>query len=347
MTAAPTGYNKLCLLASCLALIEVTACKATPKTERLWPAMSSFALSSRSRTIRTPRWDTLATLTPLKRDRDPTRFVALTTGFAYYDNASGELVRFDAAGKERGTSASINSANDGLSDVRDVRTLPHGRIAILDARRGELVIFSSNLASAKHIQLRQQARVEQFVPVDSGRFFLWTFDTSAPFVQVDSMGTAISGAAFPWGEYKQLHPLVRDGILATGDSYKDWAFAFVSGDGWVPLGVGTHTLQPYIESVAFPPVLERTFGNRTLSHIGRFTSSALSAVVDRGVLFVLFGGKSQLHGRIIDRYRVSDGQYLGSLIAPIGSHALATNNGKLLVFTLDTLVHVVKLGSQL
>lgn len=265
----------------------------------------------------------------------------LRDGFAYYDPVRNELLRFDPLGREIGTSAIALRGHDSLRDVRDVRLLPDGRVAILNAKRGALVILSSDWASATIIKLGVSTRVEQFIPLGQSGYMLWTFESDSSFAQVDLEGTSVARYDFPLPAYKELHVLARSGKLA-GGSDGSWAFTFSTGDGWFPYnGTVSHGLKPYIESVAFPAVVERTAGNRSSARVGRFRSAAQAAVVHGGVLHVLFGGKTDLRGRLIDEYRMSDGAYLKSRVAPAYILELAADASGLYAFTSGSITYVL------
>lgn len=314
-------------------------------SERVWPSVKVIPTLSHNRILLAERWDTIATLTP-KAAGFPFGFFVSSNGFAYYDQINHRLVGFDRKGNEVHTSDTALGGRESLGEIRNVRLLADGRIAALDANRHELVILSRDWSSMKRVNLRAKGRIEQFIPYGKSGFLLWTFDADRPFEVLDSAGAPLGTISILWPQYRGLHPLTRSGILAS-DENENWVYAFSSGAGWFPYrGAQSRGFQAYIEPLPFPAVLEQSEGSNTNAHLGRFTTAARAGIVVSGTFYVLFGGKSDLRGRLIDEYRMSDGTYLKSLVVPPDGVALAARAGKIYLLTADPVVRVLSRAIQ-
>jgi hypothetical protein len=87
---------------------------------------------------------------------------------------------------------------------------------------------------------------------------------------------------------------------------------FFTFGGARPLGAGAQ----YVEHVDFPRVVHEQDGNRTASTLDRPRLAARSLSVGETEVRVLFQGDSDVRGRVVDRYALETGEYLGSWLLP-------------------------------
>lgn len=303
----------------CAAGVLLLGCSESG-AERLWPAWSegSAGTNAGHRTLSYLVWDTIATIKPNAQGGAPLGFIVNREGFGYYDGVRQQILLFDSTGAEVRTSAEALSVSDSLLAVRDLQLLPTGQLAILEANAATLFVLSTNWKSARRIRLQTSDRVERFIPYGKSSFLLWTFNSSTPFIIVDSAGAVVRTFEFPWVPYGQLHYMSRSSGQLTRVVDDEWVFTFGLGNGWVFQGGGNtaSSFRHYVEPMPFPAVYEQIKGSVRTARMGRISQAAMSAAAIDGVLYVLFGGETRLRGQIIDAYQLSDGRYLRSIVAP-------------------------------
>lgn len=336
-------WSGLIVAISCV----VAGCNQGVDAETLWTANDDMMFTaSLERTLKRPAWDTAAILTPRQEGAAPFGFLVINGGFAYFDAMRQALIGFDQVGSETQTSVDALKPLPPIGRIRDLRSLADGRIAMLDADSASLIVLSSDWRSSKYIKLSQAVRVEQFAPYEASSFILWTYSDTLPFVVIDSAGKERSRRAFPWAAYENIPSIARGGQLVS-DGDGQWAFTMSSGPGWVASKYATEArLAAFIEPIRFPVVMRSRTANRTSSRLGRYTPSAISSALSNGIVYILFGGATELRGRLIDIYHVEDGKYIGSVLLPTAAVAIAIRRDDLFALIADSSVYVLRVSTS-
>ncbi|MES2176705.1 MAG: hypothetical protein V4550_02475 [Gemmatimonadota bacterium] len=176
--------------------------------------------------------------------------------------------------------------------------------------------------------------IDAFVPLTGNRFAAVTTDSAAPLVIFDNQGKRLSRNAFPSADFSALRPLMRQGWTATDDRLEHWVFGFAFGDGFVVLdtSAGALTRGRFIESTNFPDVIRRTQARKTDEILGAAVQTAVSIALRDTEVVVLYAGKDRtLAKRVIDRYSIHSGKYVGSYELPWVSRWIAAKGKRLFV----------------
>jgi hypothetical protein len=162
---------------------------------------------------------------------------------------------------------------------------------------------------------------------------LYLLRASRPFALIDSTAEEQARIAAPWNGYASLHFGARQGFLASDPSTGRWVFAFVFGDGWFAFRQTTPMSfrGQYAEHTDFPDVFVDSTRDRQSAYLGPSTEAARSIALHDSVLSVLFTGVSPLRGRVIDRFSVTTGEDLGSLLLPASASAIAVDGNRYVV----------------
>jgi hypothetical protein len=171
--------------------------------------------------------------------------------------------------------------------------------------------------------------VDQFAPLADGRAVLMTEHPDSALAVADTSGGIVQRLGLPGKEYADMHPLVRQGNLASGSNGR-WAFGFGMGDGWFGF---TDTRAeggrwPYVERAEFPKVVEKREGGTLTTQLASYTPcSACSMTIEGTDLYVLFGGRTENRHAVLDRYDLRTGRYRESLLLPARTTEAAVAKG--------------------
>jgi hypothetical protein len=279
-------------------------------------------------------WDTLLRL-PQTADSDrPGKVRWLGDHFVYFSDGSRRLMAIDAAGYERWALGPRLPSGDSLAAVADLRVLKDGRIAALDARSNRLILVRIDGTVQAELDLASLGRATDVVELDAGRLLVLTPEDSMPFAVVSASGRVVQRLRFPNPRYNDVHALARAGVLGGGAGGR-WVFGFRLGNGLVAFRdtIPGGPVAAYPESVRFPSVLEEVRPGFRSSRLGRITRTASAITVLRDQSFVLFGGESPDHGRIIDVYRFPSSSYAYSFRLPDKAVDLSSFDEDLIVLT--------------
>ena len=98
-----------------------------------------------------------------------------------------------------------------------------------------------------------------------------------------------------------------------------WAYSFDTAGEWIVFE-GHEVVERYshIEHVPFANVLvtDTEHGGSLASYDGNPTHTTAGLAVRKDTLFVLYFGTTEHSGRVVDKYDINTGNYLGSLLLP-------------------------------
>lgn len=285
------------------------------------------------RRVAVTRWDTLWTVGGALQDSillQPWRLAASGDRVYVFDGAAARVLAFSATdGFVAWMSGRKGSGPGEFKMVRDLEVGPDGRPMLLDVGNSRITTLERTGAVHHQIQLRSVGYVDQFAPLSDGGAVLLTEHPDSSLAVADTSGRIVQRLGLPWKEFANLHPLVRQGNLASGGSGR-WAFGFGLGDGWFGFS-GTRpdgNRRPYIERADFPKVVEKSEGGTRTTELASYTPcSACSMTIDGTDLYVLFGGRTDHRHAVLDRYDLRTGRYRESLALPTKATEAAVADG--------------------
>lgn len=154
----------------------------------------------------------------------------------------------------------------------------------------------------------------------------------SPIVSFDEALDSFRAIPLSWDGFSRLHPLARDAFLGSDPRTGDAAMVMVYGDGWFGFTGGSATgyVGMFAEHNPMPEIREQ--GNRRLITGGDLTGQGVA--VRDGVVTVLFEGATPEAKRWLDKFRLSDGSYIESLLLPhrINGFAVGPDDSYYVVF---------------
>ncbi|HET7631015.1 MAG TPA: hypothetical protein VFK16_01730 [Gemmatimonadaceae bacterium] len=285
------------------------------------PSLDSQA-TQQSRRVLATRWDTLAVVETASLGADlegAFRLAVVKHGLAVFADRGERLFVFDMVHKTWHASrpGAIRFARDLKADYR-------GRLLVVDQRATTLWSYSRAAALLDSERVGAIAGIEQIAPLPDGRIVAFAPDMPRPLFVLGA-GAANGLIALPDPRLQSWQPLQRQGLLASDPNSSHWVYALELADGWFSFdGVRSKGfVGQYVEHTPSPIVVSDSVAGGQANHLGRAVVSAISATVYGSVVSILFGGRTKLRDRVIDRYRRDTGAYLGSYILPDRCAAIA------------------------
>ena len=328
-----------------LLLCGLNACES-PQETSAYPVIDIFKAGSGERIVHAVAYDTVWTFgggadTLLV---SPIELAATPDGGLYVmDPGSQQVHRFTANGRHAWSWGKKGEGPRELMNVRAMAASPAGGIVLVDSRNRRIVSVSADGVWEREVRLEKlEGDVQHVIPLSSGNYLLTTTGEE-PFPVVSAEGTTIGALPSPWPEgFGQMHAIQLQGRAVHWQEDR-WVFGFTAGNGWFTFdGVGEGSLRgtyPYVEHAEFPGlgVQESRDGNTTIRSTGMLSRPSWSGY-DLGVrgdtLLVLPGGSSPIRLRVLDKYDLQSGAYLGSQELP-GPATRFAGHGDVL-FIIDT-----------
>ncbi len=312
-------------------------CVPDPVHVSLWET----AAEPGERTLHSVSWDTLwsfgsAADTTLLL---PLRIRPHSDGALVLDGLGQRIISLGPGGEVRWGFGSPGQGPGEFTALRDIRiSADERRVFAYDPGNGRVTILGMDGRPEAFVPLHETASSEVMAVVGDSLLVLIGAGDEAPVVYVSAAsGEVVSRTSLPWNEFNQLPNLVRQGTMASsGDR---WAFLFHWGNGFFAYR-GADVLPwfgQFIEHTPFPGVVIRSSGGpassvTTTSFAERPLCSACSAAIDGDHIYVLFGGATEYHRQVIDRYEWMSGRYVDSLLLPSPASEIAVREGR--VYTL-------------
>lgn len=318
-----TGY--LCLAIVGL-MLSAAACQADGEPDRVDSAAAK-------RRITVSAWDTVWTAGGSAEDSvllQPYLVAAGDSAVYVFDGGASRLLAFGAdRGALRWTAGRSGGGPLEFGRVRDLKLAADGSPVLLDIGNRRLTRVSPAGALAGETSLPAIGYADQMALLADGRTVLLTDHPDSAFAVVDGRGRLAERFTHPWSGFAALHPLVRQGSLASGAD-GTWAFGFSLGSGWQAFrgsrSIGE--LNPYVERAEFPEVVEKAEGNAVTTELASYTPcSACSVTMDGNDFLVHFGGLTNERRRLLDRYDGETGKYRESYLLPIEATAVSVSRG--------------------
>ena len=213
--------------------------------------------------------------------------------------------------------------------IRSISIDDHHRVLLADERNRRLTWLSDSGTLLRSVHV--EAGGGLVASAAGGAVLLFDVSNKAkPVAELDSAGAVLRRLAVPWPGFELLPDLVAGNVRLIG-SPDDSAFVvgFMVGDGWFgqSLARGQPTLGRYVEHLDFPEVVETATRRLILAKAYALQDGFLEA----GILHVLWNGAdTSTVLRLIDRYAVRSGEYLGSWRLPRPATAIAQSGDALI-----------------
>lgn len=268
---------------------------------------------------------------------EPARIAASGAGVYLADRHGGRVLRFDSAGRLLWSFGRKGGGPDEIAHPRALKLDRQGRTWLLDVRNARVLVLSPDGRPVLRVPLDAVGQLaDDLVPLSGDEALLWVLDARRPFVRLASDGRVVERIPFPWSGYARLHPMSAQLTLGNHPASGRWAAAFGMGDGFFGFDAPVRPAYRgrFVESIGFPEVVEHRSGTRlgvteTVTTLADPDFAAASVALSARRLYVLFRGRTEHRGRIVDVYDLADGGYLESFLLPRPVTQMAYGGGTL------------------
>lgn len=319
-----------------LAIISAPACSDDPKQ------INQLPVGEQERSVVELAWDTIFQIGGTESDtllQMTSRPVADSTGFTVVDVYAKRVLRFDHAGRLEWTYGNAGAGPGEFLNPRDIALDREGRTWVLDPRTARITVIGADGRGEALIPLDGlQYSPDALVPHPDGSATLVVANGETPLVRIGPEGQVLEQLAFPWSDHVRLSPLAAQVYTANDPATDLWVAAYSLGDGFYLYGEGTAVADriPFVEPVPFAVVTtnQRTVGPGRTERTSRIVDpifAAMSVTVSPERIYVLFAGRSEHRGRIVDSYSRHDGTYIESVALPGVVGGIAYHRGGFIV----------------
>lgn len=267
----------------------------------------------------------------------PGRIAADGRGVVLADLHGGRVLRFDSAGHLSWSFGRKGAGPDELAHPRDLKLDARGRTWILDVENGRLVVLDTLGRPARRIRLQAAGgQPDDFAPLRGGEVLLLVGDARRPVVRLGTSGELRARQPFPDLGFAELDPMASQLVVASHPGSGGWAAVFQLGDGLFLFGADGKPVAAgrFVEPVPFPEVVRRRSGGalgreETLTHLAEPVFAAWSITLSPQQLYVLFIGRTEHRGRLLDAYDLRDASYRGTYLLPRTVDQVAWGDGLL------------------
>lgn len=261
----------------------------------------------------------------------PTMLAYVGDRLAVWDRDRSQVVALAADGVVLWRYGTKGNGPGEFAGVTQIAADDERRLWVLDADNARISILDEDGRLVRAFRVPDVGFADRLVPVGDGQALLMGLDPMLHLV--DDEGNLVGSKPHPYGSYASLHPISAYNRAIHDADSDSTAFFFYYGGGFVSTDGGltpAAMLRPYVESVPFPEVtVDRTEAAdgsvTTSSSVNASRLAAKAGDADNGVLHLLFQGDTEYGERLIDRYSIGSGEYLGSLLLPDTARVIAVN----------------------
>lgn len=279
--------------------------------------------------LRRPNWEAAFRIGGGREDTlllDPHDIAADDHGVSVVDLVGGRVLRFAAEdGRLEWSFGGTGHGPDEFSRPMDLEVDGEGRTWILDTRNRRITILRRDGSVHERLPLERTGTVpDAFVPLPDLGALLLSSGRGTSMVELSPRGREVHEIRFPADDIVEMDPISAQLSTVNVPGSGQWVAAMVLGNRFFVLD-GTRKVAPtgwYAEPVPAPDVDVR------YSQDGE-NSRRVTRLMDRdpvigqqslgvadGRLYVLFAGRSEYAGRVVDVYSLPEGAYLESLLLP-------------------------------
>ena len=225
-----------------------------------------------------------------------------------------------------------------LVQPRAIAVDERGQVVIGDSRNRRLTWLTGTGMWIREATLPQSTGemttgvIEGIVPLRGGEYIVYQGDVQ-PWIRVADSGQLVEVVPLPWSGFRQMHPMQTLGKVTPGSSRGLWIFGFSHGNGFfVFSGTGNTVAYPYIDHSSFRDLVVQPIGGgrqgvqmRLDYPSGAVRRTAQDLAIRADTLYVL------VQNQVLDRYSVSNGEYLESIVLPGPIIRMAMTGDTLLV----------------
>ncbi len=250
----------------------------------------------------------------------PHRMAPAPDGGVYVlDLRSQQVHRIDSTGV-RWSWGQTGEGPHELGSVRAIAADPAtGGVILADTGRQRLLWLSPNgvVLRTVPVPLENAGLIRSIVALTDGSgYALSTTSSDAPVLLVTAVGSKGRPIPAPWDGFHRLSHLQWNGKVFAAPNGR-WGYAFESGNGWFVFGTDSVSAYPYVEHTDFPNVVSEYIGASRSTRLLSPPPHSGYDVASRGdTLYVLPGGETENAFRVLDKYSISSGEYLGSQTLP-------------------------------
>lgn len=227
----------------------------------------------------------------------------------HHVNAAGELVwSYGRRGQGPGE----------LMEVRVIGVDPQGNAIIIDNLNRRIVTVGrdGSLLSERPLP-NDVGHTTAVAALDDGNFAVGHF--TGPWALLSNDGDLLEHIEPPWEGFadKPFLEVVGQAIPVRGSNR--WVYSFDAAGEWIVFDGGVvQGRYPHIEDIPFPEVLvtKTENGATMVSYEGSPPITTAGLAVRQDTLFVLYFGTTEYSGRVMDKYDIDTGDYLGSVLFP-------------------------------
>lgn len=257
----------------------------------------------------------------------PANLSALPNGeFAVFDFGSMELRAFNSDGSQRWRVGRKGSGPGEFRNAMDVEWRADGKLAVLDMGNRRITTVSAAGRVVRTIPLRLSS--PRIVPLpDTTIFALAAQDTSSLWFAVSANGDSIGRVVAPFALHAS-HAMERESFTAALEHGAVVTYRWSDKIALLDSAGTVRRLVAGVEHVDFPgtrsyPLNFGKFSGLSYRVSPDAVTGALSVSAHGDEVWVLFGGATELSGRIIDIYDSNTGDYRGSRLLPAVAIELA------------------------
>lgn len=255
---------------------------------------------------------------------NPLLLAATATRLYVLDFGDRTLKAFTPEGSLLWTYGQASHHDLTFSSPQQISTDAAGDAVIFDAPTGLLSVVNADGRLRDTVRVR--ASVQRVVVDRQGD---WGFDAMGGGIagyRLDATGR-VQGTLLLNEQFRKIPPIARATIALALPASDTVVTAFQNSDYlafWSP-GVDAPRLVHGVEPTPFPTVLSwRAPDGYTHERLSPSAADgAMALTANAHDVFVLYGGRSAYQYRVIDEYARADGHYVGSLVLPRRTAALA------------------------
>lgn len=257
--------------------------------------------------------------------------IAARDGVVYLlDRYGNRVIAFDGATGAHLWSRGRRGRGPGELDAPNALALTaDGEVGVGDARNGRIARFRADGVALAPAPVRNVAYIESLCALDGGDWLLTTLTEGTRVLRVASHGARVGSYPLP-GPYPDDAPALATQAVLLGGAGEPCVLAFRSGAGFAVFRTdGWEGFRTFVEPVAPPEVVVRTEGRRTAARAVEPRTAAIDGAVVGDELWVLFGGETDDARRLVDRYAMPAGTYLGSWRLPVAASGIAVDDARM------------------
>lgn len=319
MQSNPIPRTPAIIIACCVLSTSNAGCAPTDSS----PADRPSDLRSRQ-VVDAPSWTTTVLRGGSPDDTSlvsPSRLSATKDGVTLIDAYPMQIKRYGHDGASKWVFGREGGGPGEFRHLTDLKVDPLGRTWVLDAANARMTVIDPDGKTDVLIPLRNVGGYpHELIPLRTGGALILTSGQAKnPLVVVDREGKVVSRLAFPFREFQNLHYLAAQQVTGSDPVTGRWVSAYRISDGFTAFQDTTWGRDRgwFVEPAVVPRVVrQRQNGGVSTTFSERPNFSALSVTLSPERVHILYGGRSEDRGRIIDSYSLRDLQYVESFRLP-------------------------------